>query len=211
MVAAGDVDEIEVMMLVSRSLSISSLFPLIVLGALASSGCYYDDPDCQHDGYCGQTYDPTPPPSDEVADAKIDTGATITDIDAGHGAGVFVEYQAGGKWHVFTSCDTLDSKYGCTWDVIVSTATASELKDYGSDGLESNDWLSRHGSNGVRFVADNDYDFDGFFVETAAGSSLRVDVYLDDKPAPRYIYWVGEGGLHEGSPTNPIDLVPGAP
>jgi hypothetical protein len=190
---------------------IRPLFPLAVLGALASSGCYYDaGPDCEHDGVCGTTYNP-PPTTPEVASAKIDTGATISDIQAGQGAGVFVEYQAGGKWHLFASCDSTVSKYKCTWDVIVSTQVASDLVDYGSDGLESNDWLSRHGTNGIRFVADNDFDFDGFYVETKAGVPLRVDVYLDDQPAARYIYWIGDGGLHEGAPTNPIDLTPASP
>src|SRR4029079_3601406 len=112
------------MMLTSRSISSQMFAPLACLAAFALSGCYYERSDCENDGNCGSTtYNP--PPVDEVAASKIDTGATISDIQAGQGAGVFVEYQPSGKWHLFATCDSTQSKYRCTWDVIVSTRSAA--------------------------------------------------------------------------------------
>src|SRR6185295_8574160 len=64
---------------------------------------------------------PTPPagPAPSVQNAPIDTGAAL-DTQPGQGAGVFIEYAAGGKWHLFTSCDTVKSGFGCIWDIIVT-------------------------------------------------------------------------------------------
>lgn len=165
--------------------------------------CTYDHHD--HDG--GSIPIDTP---EDVASASIDTGATLAQIEPGQGAGAFVEYQAGGTWHVFTSCDSALSGFACRWDIIVSPLTGS-LTNLTEEELESGDALGRYGTRSARFVVDTDFDLDGFFVDSDPGAKLRVDVFLDDQPAPRFIYWVGDGGLHAGSPTNPIDLEPSAP
>jgi hypothetical protein len=182
--------------------------PLIAL-CLTVAGCTYEGDDDHYDcgGNCGPyDYTPTDPES-----SSIDTGAELAEIEAGEGAGAFIEYQADGAWHVFTACDTNVSTYACSWDVIVSAIDGNQLVDYGSDRLETEDYVGQFDSNSIQFIGITDYDFDGFFVQTDPGGHLRVDVYLDGAPAPRFIYWVGNGGLHKGSPTNPIDLLPTDP
>ncbi|MCC6662717.1 MAG: hypothetical protein IT375_03190 [Polyangiaceae bacterium] len=176
--------------------------------ALSLSGCMVD-----HDGHedcVGPTCNSYIPP-DDAAESTIDTGATLAEIEPGQGAGAFVEYAEGGKWRVFTSCDTAVTGYDCPWDIIVAVDEKSELIDFAAEGLEASDYVDWRTSSGVRMVAKNSMDLDGFTFETTPGATVRVDVYLDDAPAPAYIYWVGDGGLHQGSPTNPIDLTPSAP
>jgi hypothetical protein len=46
---------------------------------------------------------------------------------------------------------------------------------------------------------------------TTPGAVLRLETYLDDQPQPRFVYWFGNGVLHEGAPTNPVDFEPSAP
>jgi hypothetical protein len=182
---------------------------LLVL-ALAASACTYDDGTHNH-GSCvdlGNCPGDLPP---DIAQSTIDTGATLADIQAGEGAGAFVEYQAGGKWHVFTACDTKLSGYSCTWDIIVSTDKSADITTFEEETLESDDYLDWYDTRAVRLVGHVTDDFDGFFVDVTPGATLTVDVYLDGDPSPRYIYWVGGGGLHQGSPTNPIDLTPTSP
>lgn len=174
------------------------LVPLFAL----SAACTYSDPDRDDD------YEPIPDPEDEIASATIDTGATLADIEPGRGVGTFVEYASGGRWRVYTACDTELSGYGCTWDIVVSVATDSEIHDFEADRLEQSDYLDWDSARSVRLVTSTTYDFDGFFVTATEGAPLRVDVFLDDGPAPRYVYWVGDGALHRGAPTNPVDLVP---
>lgn len=181
--------------------------PLMAL-CLLSVGCTYEDDDDYYDcqgSECGYV------PPTEIESSSIDTGAELAEVEAGEGAGAFVEYQGDGAWHVFTACDTNISDYACGWDIIVSAVDGNQLDDFGSDRLENEDYVGKFDSNSVQFISVTDYDFDGFFVQTDPGGHLRVDVYLDGAPAPRFIYWVGNGGLHKGSPTNPIDLMPTAP
>ncbi len=171
-------------------------------------GCTYNDgPNCTTD--CG-SYGPTEN-YPKVESSVIDTGATLAEIEPGQGAGAFVEYAGAGSWHVFAACDTELSSYSCGWDIIVSGDAKNHIDDFGSDRMESPDWIDWYDANSVRFVTDTSYDIDGFFVDAQPGGTLRVDVFLDGGPAHRYIYWVGNGGLHQGSPTNPIDLTPTEP
>ncbi len=93
----------------------------------------------------------------------------------------------------------------------MSVGSSSELIEFTAEELESSDYLDWRDSRSVRMVATNTLDFDGFTFDVTPGATVRVDVYLDDAPAPAYIYWVGEGGLHQGAPTNPIDFTPSEP
>jgi hypothetical protein len=175
----------------------------------ATSACTYSDR--HHDGHHGEGPSSNTPPIEEpVISATIDTGATLADIEPGRGAGAFVEYEGGGRWHVFTACDTELSDIGCEWDIIVSIAEGNELEGFDADRLEGSDYLEWESRLSVRLITSTTYDFDGFWVDATVGAPLRVDVYLDRRPAPKYIYWVGDGALHRGAPSNPIDLIPSA-
>lgn len=142
--------------------------------------------------------------------STIDTDATIAQVSFGTGAGVFVEYASGGTWRVFTSCDTKTSRYSCQFDIIVDASDG--VQDFAPEGLESSDgdWVDWTDDGAVRLVATTAYGSDGLTFVTEPGATARIDVFLDDAPAPRYIYWVGDGGLHRGAPSNPIDLAPSA-
>jgi hypothetical protein len=179
---------------------------LIATLLAATSACTYSDRRHHH-------HDDTPiveVPNETVPSATIDTGATLADIEPGRGAGAFVEYGSGGRWHVYVACDTELSNIGCEWDIIVSVGDGNQLSQLEGDQLESSDYLDWESANSARMITSTTYDFDGFWVHATAGAPLRVDVYLDGWPAPKYIYWVGDGALHRGAPSNPIDLIPSA-
>jgi len=185
-------------------------FASISLLAFVASACTYDTGhrhDCVDNGNCPSNQ---PPVSDVIAQSTIDTDATL-EIEAGVGAGAFVEYQTGGTWRVTTACDTTLSGYGCTWDIIAGVGAQGSISAFAPEDLEADDYLDWHNSRALRMVAETTTDFDGFSFEATPGATVRIDVYLDGAPAPRYIYWVGAGGLHQGSPTNPLDLTPSAP
>ena len=184
----------------ARSLALTGM--LMAFGL----GCQYED---RPHGKSGTHFGN--PPKKEITLATIDTGATLASIEPGKGVGVFVEYQAGGTWRVTTACDTEISDAPCVFDIIVATEKTSQLIDFAPEELESSDYLDWEASNAVRMVNDNSFGLDGMQVTTEPGATLRVDVFLDDNPEPRFIYWVGNGGLHRGAPTNPIDLSPSAP
>src|SRR3954468_10911544 len=83
------------------------------LGALVplAAGC------TSNDSYDAYPYDPGPP--NNVLRMDIDTDQTLV-ANPGDGAGLFVEYAAGGEYHVFSACDTNKSDYVCHWVVVAS-------------------------------------------------------------------------------------------
>ena len=184
-----------------------ALFLAIPL-ALSSAACSYDN------GDANRVFN-TPPncssPSTPVQSA-IDADQQI-EVDAGQGAGVFVEYQTGGHWLLRTSCDTLKSGAKCDWDIIVTPEDGRSLVNVVGNELEDGDGVSAYPDDGVsyQFLASTSSDIDGFSFDSEAGAGVRVDAYLDGQCALPFFFWVGDGALHSGSPTNPVDLIPSAP
>jgi hypothetical protein len=158
---------------------------------------YYDD-DVDGGFSCG----------DVIEEATIDADELL-DVDAGVGAGTFVEYEGGGSYHVTTSCDA-DSGSDCLWDIVVQPLTGPIISAAPTD-LEDDDNLSFGAGEQLRLYASTGLDFDGFTVQTEPGAGLSVDVLLDNACGNRYLFWVGDGALHSGAPSNPIELIPSAP
>ena len=175
-----------------------ALASIVVLAA----GCYVRVDD-DHDHYIDG-----PPASPTIYEATIDPGEQL-ETTPGDGAGAFIEYESGGRWHVFTACDTNLSDLTCTWDVLVSADT--EITNFDDEDLEAGDDVFRQGDYAVLLQAYTDVELDGFFFETEPGETVRVEAWLDGRRDARFIFWVGDGGLHRGAPSNPIDLTPASP
>jgi hypothetical protein len=139
--------------------------------------------------------------------AGIDTAAEL-DITPGQGVGVFFEYLGGGNWRLTTTCDTPSSGYECFWDVIVWPLADGQIFDFASEGLEAGDAVQRDVDDSLHLFAYTDADSDGVDFSTTPGAPLRFDALLDGGCANAYMYWVGGGAVHTGSPSNPLDLVP---
>jgi hypothetical protein len=143
-----------------------------------------------------------------VVKATIDADETM-ESEPGQGAGVFIEYATGGRWHVYTMCDTDITEQSCAFDVVV-TMTDGSITDVRGDALESADDLEEDG-DGFQFSTVTSGDVDGVLFDATAGGTVRFEVFLDGVRDPRFVFWVGGGAIHNGAPTNPIDLVPSDP
>jgi hypothetical protein len=151
-----------------------------------------------------------PPPSDPLL-VTIDADKTI-DAAPGEGVGLFVQYQAGGIWKVWTACDTLYSGVGCTFDACVEVEDASgDITAVRGEDIEADDRVATYGDGSTCLSAVTDYDIDAMTFTTAPGAIVRLTMALDGWSEPRYVFWVGDGALHEGAPTNPIDFAPSSP
>jgi hypothetical protein len=175
----------------------SFVLAIPVFGALLA--CGFEDHD---DTYYYDTPDVCAGPT---RDSNIDADQLL-DTEPGTGAGIFVEYASGGHWHVFVSCDTQRTGYDCAYDVIVQPVGAAVLST-APDHLESDDQFSVIGSDAVELVTRTDYDFDGFYVDTTPGVALNIDAYLDNA-CTNFVYWSGDGAVHDSAPSMPLDLVP---
>jgi hypothetical protein len=153
----------------------------------------------------------TPPPPTDPLTLIIDSDVAL-DAKPGDGVGIFVEYTTGGRYRIWTTCDTLSSGAICPFDIYTSVDTSSSIISVTEDNLEGYDSVTvqqNQGTADLHFETDNDYD--AITIDVTPGAVLRVEAYLDGKSEPRFIYWVGEGVLHEGAPTNPVDLSPSKP
>jgi hypothetical protein len=144
----------------------------------------------------------------EVRRSTIDTGEGF-ELDPGDGVGVFVEYDGAGRYYVSTTCDSYRSGYACYFDILLSAAEGeifdvepADLEDDGLDFLED---------GSVSFRGITEYDVDSFIVQTEPGTVLSVDVLLDCSCGNPYLFWVGDGATHSGSPSNPLELEPSTP
>jgi hypothetical protein len=150
----------------------------------------------------------TPTPATNVEEAAIDTDQLL-EIQPGDGAGAFIEYETGGFYHVTTSCD-VGQGGDCYWDIVVTPLADAALLSVSPFDLEGDDSVVLGSGNQVRLVAKTGKDLDGFSFQTDPGAAIEVDALLDNAAGNRYLFWVGDGALHGGAPSNPIDLVPSA-
>lgn len=194
---------------------------VLAMPAMLASGCIIESTSCD-DGYC-------PPCSDtggwagsggsggtggssgstQIVRATIDTDATLETVP-GEGIGAFIEYAEGGRWHVFTACDTELSGLPCYFNVIAILPEGATYGGVSEESLESEDAIYEY-EDGLELVTVTRGDVDGMYFDAPEGEVVRFEVYLDDRPDPRFIYWVGGGAVHNGAPTNPIDLKPSSP
>ncbi len=157
-------------------------------------------------GYGGDDAKPVAYSCGEPRGSIIDTGAEL-EITPGEGVGVFFEYLGQGKWRLSTSCDTASSGYECFWDVIV-VPLEGDLGDHSSLGFEAGDSVERQFDGSMRVLAYTNDDLDAVEFDATPGAALRFDALLDGGCANAYMYWIGDGAVHTGAPSNPLDLTP---
>jgi hypothetical protein len=179
------------------------MLPAGLLGA----ACTYGEPD----HHVANEVDYVPDESSDIVTATIDTGATLADIRPGEETGAYIDYAeepGEGSWGVYVSCDTVVSGYSCLWDVY-ATPYAGDVA-YQPDLLENQDAVGWYDVATVVLASETDDDLDGFILYTEPGVSVCFHLFLDGASAQRYVYWVGDGAVHAGAPSNPIELRPSA-
>jgi hypothetical protein len=156
-------------------------------------------------------------PEPEVAVLRIDAGRGV-ELEPGAGVGVAVEYQGGGRWQMSAACDTSVSGSVCRFALLASSEVgANEFGELERIGLEPEDELALLDPFAVEMTWITEDDLDAAAFTTSPGASVRVSVLLYDPVPdsdvdwtndPRLVSWVGDGALHAGAPTNPVELTP---
>lgn len=157
----------------------------------------------------------SPPQSTDVPSSvhvAIATDETM-EADPGEGAGVFVEYQAGGTWRIWTTCDTQITSTACHYQLSLQS-------EIGAVFSAPNEFTT--GMSSDRLVASSGKSISATMTtttETSAlevrmeppGASLQLQATLDGSSDSRIIFWIGPDALHSGAPSNPVIFEPTTP
>jgi hypothetical protein len=189
------------------SLRVSPRVLALCAGICALTGCFVVDSSSSTSGSTQP-----PPVNNPVTDTplvvNIDTDIAL-DAKQGDGVGIFVEYYAGGRYRIWTTCDTNFSNATCPFDIYTSVDTSSDILATTEENLEGYDSITVQQSKGtVDLHFETDGDYDAATIDVTPGAILRVEAYIDNQSQPQYVYWFGDGVLHQGAPTNPVDFSP---
>jgi hypothetical protein len=135
--------------------------------------------------------------------ATVDTGATLTS-PPGEGAGVTVEYQPGGHWHVWWTCDTNLSGLPCTFHVDV-VAESGSIRNVAADRLEADDSLVTPSPTEVTLDTNTSTGVDGVFFDTDPGATINVLQVIGDVQDGTYFYWSQGGQILGGGDVGAAD------
>jgi len=179
------------------------------VGIGALTGCIIID-----GGYDDQPpviIDDNPPTTIEPMLVNIDSDMELA-AKPGDGVGIFVEYYTGGRYRIWTTCDTNFSGSVCPFEIYTSVDTASTISAVVEENLEGYDSVTiNQGQGAVDLYFETGSDSDAVEINVTPGAILRLEAFVDSLSQPHFIYWFGNGVLHEGAPTNPVDFNPTKP
>lgn len=184
------------------------LFCAVMVGGTTLSGCVIERYESTRKDSTARCATPAP----AAARAFIEPDEML-EAPAGEGAGVFIEYESGGRWHVWATCDTRLTGRSCHFDVLVQTSAGTIRNVYG-DALTSDDTVLQDCPDTAQLVLKSRADISGMYFETQPGTTVVFDVLVDGAPYPELVYWYGSfresdaSDVRYGAPGNPIALTP---
>lgn len=136
----------------------------------------------------------------------------VMNADPGQGVGVFTEYAAGGKWHVWWTCDT--AKSGQTCDVAINASVATgTISNVDASALQNGSVATPTASR-VEARVTTSTQVHGITFTTNPGAVITLEATvggLREGPGPNssFFFFVQDGkinGGYGGRLTNPLQL-----
>jgi hypothetical protein len=144
---------------------------------------------------------------------KVDTGRTMN-VAPGQGIGVFVEYAAGGQWHLYWSCDSEATSNACTVDLIL-LANEGKVGDVKAEGFVASDLLDTSTTPGtIRATTSLTTEGKGLRFTTSPGGVITLGARVRGLQLPDFLFFVEGGSVKGGTATkftNPAKLAGSTP
>lgn len=137
---------------------------------------------------------------------EVDTDQTMT-ADPGQGVGVFIEYGAGGHWHVWWTCDTAKTQKSCDFSVS-ATAKAGNVTNADASQLEGG-FMTTPNPSTVEAKVTTTNQVHGIEFDTNPGAIITVQASLGGITDGSFLFFVQDGKVNGGYPgklTNPLQL-----
>jgi hypothetical protein len=189
-------------------------------GALAIlftiAGCGPAGDESSSPGWAGSAAGPTsssssgaPGPQAPVV-VLVDPGRTLN-AQPGQGVGVFTEYQTGGHWHVWWTCDTTANGTGepCFFQIAVSVPSGKLLPSYASPSSA----FSQPTPQSITSSTTTTTSIDQIYFDAAPGQAIQLDARLNGIRDGRFLFFVQNGlvnGGYTGMLSDPLILSPGS-
>lgn len=143
--------------------------------------------------------------------AIVDTDQ-VMNADPGQGVGVFTEYAAGGKWHVWWTCDTAKSNQDCDFSII-ATAASGNIANVDAAELQGGFVVTPTPSR-VEARVKTTTQVHGITFTTNPGAVITLEATvggLKEGPGPSrsFFFFVQDGKINggfAGQLTNPLQL-----
>lgn len=191
-------------------MTVKSTFATMVVLAVSLTACVVEN---DHDHYWDGTSEVPPAPVESAAPAnvapllvEVDTDQVMT-ADPGGGVGVFVEYGAGGKWHIWWTCDTARTNQACDF-VVDATAKTGTLSGVDVKQLTGG-FVDTPASNHVQARITTTRQVHGIAFVTDPGAIVTVEASVGGLKDGSFLFFVQDGkvnGGYTGRLTNPLDV-----
>jgi hypothetical protein len=152
-------------------------------------------------------------PSEHPILAPVDTNQTMT-AAPGQGVGVFSEYDSGGAWHIWWTCDSLldTANPPCQFDVKISVASGT-IAIPATQGFQTSDKLITSATQ-IEGITLTTVDAPGVTFQTTPGATITLSATVGGQYDGRFIFFVESGRVDDGftgTVTDPINLVGSTP
>lgn len=164
----------------------------------------------------GSVLPPSNPSSPAPMLVVVDTDQ-VMNADPGQGVGVFTEYSAGGKWHIWWTCDTAQSQQDCEVSLSATAATGN-ISNVDAAELEGG-FVTSPTPSRVDARVRTTTQVHGITFTTNPGAVITLEATvggLKEGPGPNhsFFFFVQNGKINggfEGRLTNPLQLQGSAP
>jgi hypothetical protein len=147
------------------------------------------------------------PPSPVVV--LVDPDRTLA-AQPGQGVGVFTEYQTGGHWHVWWTCDSTANGTGepCFFQILVSVPSGHLTP---SD-VNPSSYLTQPTPQSIASTTTTTTAVDQLYFDASPGQAIQLDARLNGIRDGRFLFFVQDGlvnGGYTGTLSDPLILSPG--
>ncbi len=136
---------------------------------------------------------------------EVDTGKTMT-APGGDGVGVFVEYGAGGKWHVSWTCDTNKTNLSCAFGIKIA-ALSGQISNVAIDNAATSDLISQSDPATITATTTTTTNTVGVNFAADPGGTVEITAQIGGVSDASYFFFVQNGqvnGGYTGQLTNPL-------
>ena len=142
----------------------------------------------------------------------VDTGKTMT-AAPGEGVGIFVEYKAGGHWHVSWTCDTNRTSLECTFSLQLSSITG-QIANLSVNGQAQGDNVQQTDTQTINARTTTTSNAVDITFDTDAGGKIQINANVGGVQDPSFFFFVQNGevnGGYQGQLTDPLQFEGNSP